>query len=148
MIDYSYVFTHSFGEIKIIVYASTTSESGGNELVALNSCTCEGYDQVYECRITGGGTLVWKGSAFDCPSTGNEIILVHGNSRSNDCNDGAIVGGFIRAENSTYIIAQLTVSVSAEMVGLNISCYHDSVVGDNLIGSTSLALTTGDESII
>ena len=143
MIDYSYVLTHSFG---LIAYAATTSESGGNELVALNSCTYEGYNQVYECRITGSGTLVWSGSAFDCPARGNEIALVRGSS--NNCNDGAIVGHFIRAENSTYIISQLTVSVSAGMVGLSISCYRDSTLGDNLIGSTSLTLTTGDESII
>ena len=32
--------------------------SGKNVLVAINNCTCEGYDQVYECRVTGSGA-VW-----------------------------------------------------------------------------------------
>ena len=51
-----------------------------NVLVAINGCTCEGYDRMYECRITGSGATVWRGSAFNCPATGNEILFLHSSS--------------------------------------------------------------------
>ena len=60
------------------------------------------------------------------------------------CNNGAISGRIIRVENNTYV-SQLSVSVSAEMIGSNISCYHDSGGSENVnpIGSSLLAITRG-----
>ena len=117
--------------------------SGENALTAISNCTCEGYDQVYECRVTGRGATVWRGSAFNCPSTNNEILFLHSSSGIEKvCNDGVIVGRAIRAENDTYI-SQLTVSVSAGMIGRNISCYHDSGAAE-LIDFSVLTLTTGN----
>ena len=117
---------------------------GTNALVAINGCTCDGYDQVYECKITGSGATVWRGSAFNCPATGNEILFLHSSSDTEaTCNDGAISGRIIRAENGAYV-SQLTVSVSAEMIGTIISCFHDSRGTQNLIGSSLLTLTTGN----
>ena len=124
-------------------FTGTAPASECNELVEINNSTC---NQVYECRITGGGATVWKGSVFDCPASSNEIALLHSNTsiqRSLVCNNGAIVGRLIRAENSTHI-SQLTVSVSAEMIGMNISCLHDNPGGINMIGSSLLTLTTGN----
>ena len=124
------------------MYAFSGYASGSNELVAINNCICEGYDQVYECRVTGSGATVWTGTAFDCSN--NEIIILHGSSSTGveiTCNDGAIVGRLIRAENNTYV-SQLTVSVSSQMVGTRISCSHDSR-GTHLIGSSVLTLSTG-----
>ena len=97
---------------------------------------------MYECRVTGRGATVWRGSAFNCPSTNNEILFLHSSSGIEKvCNDGVIVGRAIRAENDTYI-SQLTVSVSAEMIGMNISCFHDSGAAE-LIGSSVLTLSRG-----
>ena len=121
--------------------------SGESALVAINNCTCEGYDQVYECRITGSGATVWTGTVFDCSS--NEIIILHTSSNVGveiACNDGVIVGELIRTENNTYT-SQLTVSVSSQTVGTNISCSHDSR-GTHLIGSSVLILSTGNASLI
>ena len=37
-------------------YTSLLAEN--DEFIVLNnSCTCEGYNQVYECRVTGGETI-------------------------------------------------------------------------------------------
>ena len=122
--------------------------SGENTLTAISNCTCEGYDQVYECRVTGSssGVTVWRGSAFNCPATGNEIHFFHRRfdiDTTLTCNSGAIVGRAIRAENDTYI-SQLTVPVSAEMIGMNISCFQDSPgAAENLISSSRLTLTIG-----
>ena len=132
---FTYTYSHS-----PIIRAISGYSSG---LVAKNSCTCEGYDQVYECRIAGNGAAVWRGSAFNCPATGNEIFFLHSSSGiEKTCNDGAIIGRLVRTENNIYI-SQLTVSVSAEMIGKNISCFHDSGATPNLIGSSLLALTRG-----
>ena len=120
--------------------------SGENTLIAITNCTCEGYDQVYECRVNGSGITIWRGSAFNCPATGNEITFFH--SRFDietmvTCNSGAIIGRAIRNENNIYI-SHLTVAVSAEMNGMNISCFHDIPrAAVNLISSSRLTLTTG-----
>jgi hypothetical protein len=131
-----------------IIIVSDYATGINNALVAVNSCTCEGYDQVYECRVTGSGATVWRGSAFNCPATGNEISFFHISSGIEaTCNGGAIVGHIIRADNNTYI-SQLTVSVSAEMIGMNVSCFHDSPGGAvKLIGSSLLTLTTGNVNL-
>ena len=100
---------------------------------------------MYECRVTGSGATVWTGTAFDCSN--NEIIILHSSSSTgfeNTCNDGAIVGYLIRAENNTYV-SQLIVSVSAEIVDMSITCFHDPA-GQNtssLIGSLLLTVTMG-----
>ena len=112
-------------------------------LTAISNCTCEGYDQVYECRVTGSGVIVWRGSAFNCPATSNEITFFNIETTLT-CNSGAIVGCAIRAENDTYI-SQLTVSVSPEMIGMSISCFHDIPgAAENLIRIT---LTTGNVNL-
>ena len=113
----------------------------------ISNSTCEGFDQVrlYECRVTGRGIVVWNGSAFNCPSRNNELHLFLSSSDTEEtCNGGAIVGQIIRAENNTYI-SRLTISVSAEMIGMNVSCLHDSGVthGQKLVGSSILTITTG-----
>lgn len=114
----------------------------------ISNSTCEGFDQVrlYECRVTGRGIIVWSGSAFNCRSTNNELHLLLSSSdiEETSCNSGAIVGQIIRAENNTYI-SWLTISVSAEMIGTNVSCLHDSGVthGQKLVGSSILTITTG-----
>ena len=53
------------------------------------------------------------------------------------------MGRIIRTEDNLYV-SQLTVSVSDEMIGLNISCFHDIRGTQNLIGSSLLTLTTGN----
>ena len=121
------------------------AETADFTVINNSNCTCEGYNQIYECRITGSGAIVWRGTAFDCPESSNEIVLLQGSFGTQAvCNNGAISGRIIRVENNTYI-SQLSVSVSAEMIGSNISCYHDSRGSQNvnLIGSSSLTLTTG-----
>jgi hypothetical protein len=122
------------------------SLSGENVLVTVtvSNCTCEGYDQVYECRVTGSGATVWRGSAFNCPSKSNEISFLRLSPGIDfqECNDGAIIGRTIKDENNTYI-SQLTVSVSAELIGRNISCLRDSGATQELIGSSILTLTIG-----
>jgi hypothetical protein len=134
--------------VQEIIDICCASLSGENVLIANSDCTCEGYDQVYECRVTGRGATVWRGSAFNCPATGNELSFFHSSSGIEaTCNGRAIVGHIIRADNNTYV-SQLTVSVSAEMIGRNISCFHYGATYTlKLIGSSILTLTTGNVNL-
>ena len=105
---------------------------------------------MYECRVNGRGATVWRGSAFNCPALGNEITFFPNRFDIETmliCNSGAIVGRTISAENDIYT-SQLTVSVSAEIIGKNISCFHDRPSGAaELIGSSRLTLTTGNVNL-
>ena len=115
-----------------------------SELVAIRNCTCQGYQQIYECTIFGEGATVWRGSALDCPETNNEITLLHsGNSTvQGSCNGGALTATIIRIERNSYT-SQLTVNVSADMIGLNITCSYDSG-GDTIeIDSVEVTVTEG-----
>ena len=112
--------------------------------MAINSCTCEGHVQIYECRVTGNGATIWKGTALDCHSSTNEIVILPSDSvnRSITCNNGKIVGRLVRHENDSYV-SQLSVSVSSEVTGRSISCYHEVGVDTLEIGTLHLATTTG-----
>ena len=80
------------------------SESADSEFAALSDCTRPGHDQIFECTVVGEGATIWKGTAFDCVGTDNEIVLLHASSSSSplQCNDGAIQGRIVRAINNTY----------------------------------------------
>ena len=92
----------------------------------------------------GEGAITWRGTAFECSDAGNEIVLFHSTTAQGECNNGAIVGRVIRAENNSYT-SQLTVTVNtdSEMIGRNISCIHNNGVSANVIGSSVLAITRG-----
>jgi hypothetical protein len=142
-----YICTHLYtifiNNIKLLI------NSADSEFVALSDCACPGHSQMFECRVVGEGATIWKGTAFECASTDNEIVLLHARSSSSSplqCNDGAIQGRItdISTVNNTYT-SQLSVSVSNELEGRSISCMHDSSSDGsiNVIGSTLLMITTG-----
>ena len=93
----------------------------------------------------GAGATVWRGSVFNCPEINNEILLLLNINSTEQwhCNDGAITARIIRAENNNYT-SQLTVNVSAELLGTDISCLHDSS-GVTTIGT--LNITSGNKAM-
>ena len=107
-------------------------------------CICEGYVQIYECRATGYGATIWRGTALDCHSTFNEIIILPSDSfnRSKTCNNGAIVGRLVRHENNSYV-SQLSVYVSSDIFSRNISCYQEVGADTIKIGTLQLPTATG-----
>ena len=118
-----------------------------DNFIAINSssCVCEGYNLVYECRVTGGNNIiVWRGTAFECHSTGDEIVLLQSQPGPHLCNNGAIRGRIIRADENDPYVSRLTIVVGTEMVGKNISCLHDIGDTEKLVGSSVLTLTTGN----
>ena len=120
-----------------------------------SGCTCPGYDVSFTCIIPGGGNTIWKGSAFDCPSSSdsnnNQILLLHsrfGTDRNptGSCNDGGIQGGGVSAVGGRFT-SQLIVTITPSVVGKEVQCVHDNTSAEILIGNDSITVTTGSESI-
>ena len=105
-------------------------------------CACPGDLLTYTCTVVGGTTTLWEGTAFNCPMTTNEIILLHGNfanigGTSGDCNNRAILGRSLRVEDSCYT-SQLNVTVSASLNNKTVQCVHISSMGTSTVGVASL----------
>ena len=71
-----------------------------------SSCVCPNSTLVFVCSASDGAATVWTGSIFNCPSSGNEILLRH--SRFDDgvsgtCNDGAAVAYSTEITDNTHI---------------------------------------------
>ena len=115
------------------------------KLTALNSCTCLGYEAVFECVVTGDGATVWQGTAFDeCSS--DRIVLRHsefnysGYSISQICGtSGQLFSRAVSIVNESYA-SHLTVNVSEDFVGKTVECGSDNGFH---IGTKQISLTTG-----
>ena len=97
-----------------------------------NNCGCV----IYECTINSEGTIIWRGSAFDCPSADNEIVLLGLDQlqgfKTRSCNDGAI-----KAKRNNHT-SQLIITDSS-LSGSSTQCIHENgTVNPNVIGEISL----------
>ena len=97
----------------------------------MNGCVCPRDTVTYECIVVGRPreVTVWRGSAFNCLSSNNEIVLLHQPIISNEvyyytCNNGAIAAWIISVDGNTYT-SQLNVTVTPEIAGKTIECLHD-----------------------
>ncbi len=107
-------------------------------------CIPEGNTVSYECTVTDNGgfrSTLWRGSAFNCPSSLSRIILVHilfqPNGESGTCGDLSATSVGVSGDDYT---SRLTLTATAELNGTIIECTRsDSVV----VGSDTL--TTGGE---
>ena len=111
--------------------------------MAINDCTCEGHNVTYECTVSDNGAMIWKGTAFDCSLTNNELAIFHTinftSQRPLPCNNGAIVGRAVKAENDSYK-SQITIQVSDELNGTTVVCAHDNGTLSTEIGSAIIAI--------
>ena len=100
----------------------------------------------FTCTIVGGGNTIWRGTAFDCPSTTNEIILRHSTfgstGTSGTCNSGTIVGQSVRVEGTCFT-SQLDVTVSESLNSGVVQCDYNSNRGTTNIGSAILNVVSG-----
>ena len=99
---------------------------------------------MFSCTITGGGITIWAGTAFNCPSTANEIILHHSLGTSfGGCNGGAITAGNLGVVGHNCYSSQLNVTLSSDMNDKTIACTHNSGSTVTLIGVETLSLSVG-----
>ena len=91
---------------------------------------------------------MWKGSAFDCAMSDNEIVLLHSRFEQDThrthktCNNGTIAGEAIKVEES-YYTSQLHVTVGLDVIGESIECANDDGV-TMTIRSLMVTITTGN----
>ena len=69
---------------------------------------------------------MWKGSAFDCSNSNNEISFLHSHfiNVTKECSNETIVGQGLRVENN-YYISQLTVKVTADVHENRVQCVSE-----------------------
>ena len=128
----------------------TTGLALRSELIPTNECTCPGFKLTFMCTILGNvGATVWRGSAIECPETNHELIFLH-LIRFTDirgCNGGAIIGRGIRIDNMCFT-SQLNITVDSSMDGKSIECFYNNGTSANLIGNSSVTITSGDVPLI
>ena len=90
--------------------------------------SCPGDVLTTECAITGVGATAWLGTAFQCDSSHDEIILRHSQfggpyNTIRSCNNGEIVVQSLGVVNNSYI-SQLSVTVSPELNNTTVECWY------------------------
>lgn len=123
----------------------------GFECITSTECTCPGDTLTYQCTTMDSGTTVWKGSAFDCQSQSDQILLFHSRfidgAAMGECNDGLIIGrgiGVSETGNSSCYSSQLNVTVSSYLNGMSIECFYDDGGTQKEIGRSRIATLSGD----
>ena len=99
---------------------------------------------IYECTTVGSFSTIWKGSAFDCPGMGNEILLRHTQfsapeGTSGQCNSGNIVASSVGVDDQCFT-SRLNVTYNPALLGATVMCVHDSVT---TIGESTISVRTG-----
>ena len=126
----------------------------GNEQLVLpenHGCACPGSVLTFNCTTVGVGTTLWRGTAFKCQSTGNQITLLNslfasgGVGSSGACNNGDIMARGISADGNCYT-SQLNITVSPGLNQTSVECIYSS---DRLstIGTSALYVLLGKASI-
>ena len=99
------------------------------------------------CTVVGAGSTLWEGTAFDCPSTTDGIVLRHSQfnvpaGAFGDCTNRTIVGRSLRVEGNCYI-SQLNVTVSLSSNGATVQCVHDTGSAMNTINTSRISVISG-----
>ena len=135
---------------------ATSQRSNGVGISLISECVCNGYIVTYNCSIFGGGNTIWNGSAFNCPSnsdsSNNQILLRHSGfgTASNSmgtCNGGAITGEGVRSEGG-FFTSILNVTVSPNVVGQQVSCYHENGSVEILVGTATIELSSAGKLLL
>ena len=134
----------------VIILLCSTSLISANNLLHCNyyqncDCICPEDVVAFDCSVSGGLATIWRGSIFNCPNSGNQIILRHRNFEngvSGGCNDGEIVAYGSEITNKSYS-SQLYVTVSPEMHNGTVECIQWGAETSAGTSTCTLILTTG-----
>jgi hypothetical protein len=122
-----------------------------NNFFVKESCLCPeattAHNLTYECTTVGPGTTLWRGTAFNCLANGHEIALRHTRfttpgGASDQCNNGNITGHSLRVEGDHYT-SQIHVMFTPDLLGRTIECIHNNLDSYEVIGNSTITITTG-----
>ena len=117
-------------------YDTFTIDADESMFTITSECASPNNVLTFECSVliivnaTGisGRSLVWRGTALDCPSTINEITVLTSrvDASSKTCNNGTIVGWNVVEPNSSNYSSRLNVTISSDnIIGKTITCDYD-----------------------
>lgn len=135
--------------MKVFTFIQTTVQATSNNAFLLSGCTCVGYPLLFECTAVGPGATIWKGGAFNCLQSANEIRLLHSQflqGTVNSCNNGQIVGLTAGVPETLHFHSHLTVDVSSEMNGTTVECEYDDGSTIHPLQNMEIITTTGINS--
>lgn len=118
--------------------------AASNEFTPMVGDACPGDALMYTCTIIGGGSTIWSGTAFDCESKSDEIILRHSqfvSGTSGNCNNGAITARSLGRADTCYS-SQLNLTFSSALNNKTIQCAYSSETIET-IGEVTLIIATG-----
>ena len=104
----------------------------------------------YTCTIVDTsnppiGSSIWRGTAFDCPGSMNEISLRHSlfnaSGASGSCSSGAITAESVGVVDNCYT-STLMVNVSPALNGTTVECTLSSV---RVVGSRTILIAGRDK---
>ena len=102
---------------------------------------------MFTCIIVGGGVTVWRGSAFNCPSNNDEILLRHSQFAEDNafgyCNSEDIEGQGLRNVENNCFSSQLNINVSSEFNNKTVECAFNNGMSVRTIGTVTLTVLTG-----
>ena len=135
--------------LHVCVVASAVTRFEEITPAAQHACVCPGDVLTYECIIAGSGTTVWTGSGFtNCPSQGNQILLLHsmlmeGTILERKCDGGSIIaeGTEITGTNcgNGCYSSRLNVTVNHNTT---VVCIYDASNGTrNEIGNSTIRMS-------
>ena len=119
--------------------------TASNKFTPLAGDACPGDVLTYTCTIIGGGSTIWSGSAFDCSSKSNEIILRHSQFASGmdgNCNGGAITARSLGVVDDTCYSSQLNLTFNLDLNNKTVQCAYSSETIES-IGVATLSIATG-----
>ena len=126
------------------------------QLVVLSDCVCPGHELRLECTVVGGVATVWRGTAFDCLATNNEIVLLNygfGSRTTRECNNGRIMGRSINTTSDSdgvKYISQLIIQldVNGTLEGRTVECVYENGTHVIVIGAHVISYTRGKSKLL
>ncbi len=144
-----YVFV---SQILLVVYLTTT----GAQITDFNIGACRGDTLTFNCTVNGGAATVWKGSAFKCMNSDNDITLLHSRSNSSvnangRCNDGelkAYAELVVLTSNSDKYLSQINITTTYPFTVsvFTVSCFLDNGTTETIVSNWTVSISNGVDS--
>ena len=110
------------------------------------AAACHGDVLTFECTVNGGVTTVWKGSAFKCTHTSNDIILLHSRPNANGtCDDGELKA-YAELEvfgNKYFSQINITATYPLTVSMFTVACILDNGTAETIVSNWTVSISSG-----
>ena len=121
----------------------------GSKLTKFNLAACHGDTLTFECTVNGGVTTVWKGSAFKCMPTSNDIILLHSRPNANGtCDDGELKA-YAELEvfgDKYFSRINITATYPFTVSMFTVACILDNGTTEIIVSNWTVSISNGVDS--